>query len=187
MLTLGVKEVSDGKEQTYVSCVNDVVSDINIHNSSTHDHDYCTENFMNKIKNFMTDRSATKNKVNEIICADNDITVNSFKCSVHPLLQFGTVAQKKVGEIEKNYKINQDLNLGDSITENLIRFVSKLFHTDGPRDPLYAPTYLREQVINNVPIMNYRGNRFSTIFIMMLDLFTLPSTILIILQTRNPR
>jgi hypothetical protein len=82
--------------------VNEVVSDIDIQNSSTHDHDYCTENFMNKIKNFMTDRSTTENKVNEIICADNDITVNSFKCSVHPLLQFGTVAQKKVGEIEKN-------------------------------------------------------------------------------------
>jgi hypothetical protein len=55
-------------------------------------------------------RSATENKVNEIICADNDITVNSFKCSVNPLLQLGTVAQWKVGEIEKNYKINQDLN-----------------------------------------------------------------------------
>ena len=48
-LTLGVKEVNDGKPQTYVSCVNEVVSDINIQNSSTHDHDYCTENFMNKI------------------------------------------------------------------------------------------------------------------------------------------
>jgi hypothetical protein len=46
---------------------------------------------------------------------DNDITVNSFKCLVNPLLQCGTVAQKKVGEIEKNYKINLDLNLGDSI------------------------------------------------------------------------
>jgi hypothetical protein len=44
-------------------------------------------------------------------------------CSLK-LLQFGTVAQKKVGEIEKNYKINQDLNLGDSITENLLCFVS---------------------------------------------------------------
>jgi hypothetical protein len=89
--------------------------------------------------------------------------VNSFKCSVHPLLQFGTVAQKKVGEIEKNYKINQDLNLGDSITENLLRFVSKLLYKDGSGDPLYAPTYLREQGINNVPIMNYRGNSFNTI------------------------
>ena len=76
----------------------------------------------------MTDKSATENKVNAIICADNDITRNSFKCSVHPLLQFGTVAQRKVGEIEKNYKINQDLNLGDSIVENLLRFVSKLVY-----------------------------------------------------------
>jgi hypothetical protein len=49
-LTLGVKEVSDGKAQTYVSGVNEVVSDINIQNTSTHDHDYCTENFMNKNK-----------------------------------------------------------------------------------------------------------------------------------------
>ena len=84
-------------------------------------------------------RNATENKVNEIICADNDIIVNSFKCSVHPLLQFGTVLQKKVGEIEKNYKINQDLNLGDSITENLLRFVSKLFYKDGSGDHCMLP------------------------------------------------
>ena len=47
----------------------------------------------------MTDRSTTENKVNEIICADNDITVNSFKCSVHPLLQFGTVQGFQSGSV----------------------------------------------------------------------------------------
>jgi hypothetical protein len=41
---------------------------------------------------------------------------------------FGTVTQQKVGEIEKIHKINLDLNLGDSITENLLHFVSKLFY-----------------------------------------------------------
>jgi hypothetical protein len=40
----------------------------------------------------------------------------------------------------------------------------QLFYKDGSGDPLYAPTYLREQDINKVPIMNYRGNRFNTIF-----------------------
>jgi hypothetical protein len=96
-LTLGVKEVNDGKAQTYVSCVNEVVSDINIQNSSTHDHDYCTENFMNKIKNFMTDRSATESKVNEIICADNDITVNSFKCVSPPFTTIWHSSTKESG------------------------------------------------------------------------------------------
>jgi hypothetical protein len=86
----------------YVSCVNELVSDINIQNTSTHDHDYCTENFMKNIKHLMTDRSAIENKVNDIMCADNYITVNSFTYSVHPLLQFTTVPQRKVGEIEKN-------------------------------------------------------------------------------------
>jgi hypothetical protein len=90
--------------------VNAVVSGINIQNSSTHDHDYCTENFMSKIKNFMTDRSATENIVN----------LNSFTSSFHPLLQLGAVAQKKVGEIEKNCKINQDLNLGDSASRSIV-------------------------------------------------------------------
>ena len=47
----------------------------------------------------MTDRSTTENKVNDIICADNDITVNSFKCSVHPLLQFGTVQGFQSGSV----------------------------------------------------------------------------------------
>ena len=106
----------------------------------------------------MTDRSATENKVNEIICADNYITVNSFKCAVHPLLQFSTVTRRE------SYKINQDLNLGDSVAEHLLRFVSKLFDEDGSGDPLYAPSYLREKGVHNVPIMNYRGNRFNTFF-----------------------
>jgi hypothetical protein len=44
-----------------------------------------------------------------------------------------------VGEIEKNYKINQDLNLGDSITENLLRFVSKLLYKDGSGDHCMLP------------------------------------------------
>ena len=80
--------------------MDEVVSDINIQNTSTHEHDYCTENCMNNIKHLMTDRSATENKVNKIMCADNYITVNSFKCSVHPSLQFSTVPQRKVGEIK---------------------------------------------------------------------------------------
>ena len=44
--TLTVKEVNEGKAQTYVSCVND----LRYKHKSTHDHDYCTDNFMNKIK-----------------------------------------------------------------------------------------------------------------------------------------
>ena len=78
------------------------------------------------------------------MCADDYITVNSFKCSVHPLLQFGRVAQKSGWNREK-LQINQDLNLGDYIAEHLLRFVSKLFDKDGSGDPLYAPTYLREK------------------------------------------
>ena len=70
---------------------------------------------------------------------------------------------KESGWNREKLQINQDLNLGDSIAEHLLRFVSKLFDKDGSGDPLYAPTYLREKGINNVPIMNYRGNRFNTI------------------------
>jgi hypothetical protein len=44
----------------------------------------------------------------------------------------------------------------------ILFIVSKLFYKDGSGDPLYAPTYLREQGINKVPIMNNRGNRFNT-------------------------
>ena len=80
---------------------------------------------------------------------------------------FTTIWQSSTKESRWNrekLQINQDLNLGDSIAEHLLRFVSKLFDKDGSGDPLYAPTYLREKGINNVPIMNYRGNRVNTIF-----------------------
>jgi hypothetical protein len=84
------------------------------------------------------------------------------------LLQFGTVAQKKVGEIEKNYKINLDLNLGDSITENLLRFVSKLFYKDGSGDPLYAPTFTQETYVCAFPSLTFftpNVNVLSDVFI----------------------
>jgi hypothetical protein len=76
------------------------------------------------------------------ISETTSFTQETYVCAFPSLSSF---TQKKVGEIEKNYKINLDLNLGDSITENLLRFVSKLFYKDGSGGPLYAPTYLREQ------------------------------------------
>ena len=65
----------------------------------------------------MTDRSTTENKVNEIICADNDITVNSFKCSVHPLLQFGTVQGFQSGPVPGTFTHLRSCIVPAEITE----------------------------------------------------------------------
>jgi hypothetical protein len=48
-------------------------------------------------------------------------------------------------------------------TENLLKFVSKLFYKDGAGDPLYVPTYLKDKGINTIPVIRFRGNRFNTL------------------------
>ncbi|CAG2236215.1 unnamed protein product [Mytilus edulis] len=76
-LTVGVSEVIDGKATTYVSCVNETLSSI------------CDPgSVLNKVSSFMTDRSATEQKVINILNESVDNTADSFKFSVHPLLVF---------------------------------------------------------------------------------------------------
>ncbi|CAG2245147.1 recQ [Mytilus edulis] len=69
--TVGVAEVIYGKATTYVSCVNETLSSICVPGSSV----------LNKVSSFMTDRSATEQKVNKILNESTDNTAESFKCS----------------------------------------------------------------------------------------------------------
>ncbi|CAG2230052.1 unnamed protein product [Mytilus edulis] len=50
-------------------------------------------------------RSATEPKVNNILNEATDNTAESFKCSVHPLLQFSDVCKQEIVDIEKELKI----------------------------------------------------------------------------------
>ncbi|CAC5398939.1 unnamed protein product [Mytilus coruscus] len=142
--TTGLK---DGKATTYVECTKKMLQEVTQF-SETLD----PPNIFGKVKNFMTDRSATENKVNKILATDISAssptnTVQSFKCAVHPLLQFS--------EHEKR----------ESATHCLIRFLSKLFFKDGSGDPLFTKIYLKKHHgIFDVPILNFRGNRFNTFF-----------------------
>ncbi|CAC5406107.1 unnamed protein product [Mytilus coruscus] len=121
-----------------------MISDIN---------DVCTANpdlnIMSKIKNFMTDRSATEEKTNRILMNNsNNNTINSFKCSVHPLIQFWDVCDKSIKEIEKgeNFKLRDgDKNRKDTYISILLNSVSKLFYKDGSGDPTMSNVYLKSQ------------------------------------------
>ncbi|CAG2204886.1 unnamed protein product [Mytilus edulis] len=123
--TLGLQELADGRAETYAKTTDDMISDIN---------DVCTDNpnlnIMSKIKNFMTDRSATEEKTNRILMEpSNNNTINSFKCSVHPLIQFWDVCDKNIKEIEKgeNFKLRDfDKNRKDTYI-NFIEFCFKTF------------------------------------------------------------
>ncbi|CAG2193393.1 unnamed protein product [Mytilus edulis] len=123
--TLGLQELADGHAETYAKTTDGMISDIN---------DVCTDNpnlnIMSKIKNFMTDRSATEEKTNRILMEpSNNNTINSFKCSVHPLIQFWDVCDKNIKEIEKgeNFKLRDcDKNRKDTYI-NFIEFCFKTF------------------------------------------------------------
>ena len=144
---------------TYVSCVKEKLSDIDSSsNSST---------ILNKVSNFMTNKRSTEEKVNKILNESSSQEWNSFKCSVHPLLQFSDTCKKELTVMEQELKIK---DIDDqtkeiySATENLLRSVSKLFFKDGAGDPLYVPTYSKDKGINTIPVISFRGNRFNTLF-----------------------
>lgn len=122
LATKGITAVLDGKADTYVSSVKEKLSDIDSSgNSST---------ILNKVSNFMTDRSSTEEKVNKILNESTSQECNSFKCSVHPLLQFSDTCKKELTVMEQELKIK---DIDDqkkeiySATENLLRSVSKPF------------------------------------------------------------
>ena len=127
-----------------------------------------------KIKNFMTDRSATEEKVNKTIIenintCNNSVNadrgdIHSFKCAVHPLLQFQEVCTRELRTIESEYSVNIDSSISETSTQCLLRFISKLFFKDGSGDPLNSKIYLKSIGIDNIPIENFRGNRFNTFF-----------------------
>lgn len=156
----GIKEVKDGKAQTYANCTLSVMNNIsNISNNSSK----CVE----KIQNFMTDQSATENKANELL--SNEISSSSppesFKCAVHSLLQFSDVCEKELLKLEHEFGIKDDKQKKESTTLCLLKFVCKLFHKDGSGDPLFTKIYLKNHHdITDIPILNFRGNRFNTLF-----------------------
>ncbi|CAC5413834.1 unnamed protein product [Mytilus coruscus] len=125
--TAGLKEVCDGKAETYVSCTNQILVDI------------AGTGYGEKIdntKSFMTDRSSTESKTNRLLSEQKSNLENNetfdFKCAMHPLLQFSDLCKQIITSLEEK---------DDFKTENLLGFVSNLFYKDGSGDPLYAATY----------------------------------------------
>lgn len=88
-MTAGVREVSDGKGETYVSATKEIFNDI-VNNEREKDQ------FFNSFSCFLTDRSVTEQKVNNILSQDISHDEQSFKCSVHPLLQFSEVCLEEI-------------------------------------------------------------------------------------------
>ncbi|CAC5373557.1 unnamed protein product [Mytilus coruscus] len=139
VLTAGLREVSNGKASTYVSCTNEIIKDIEITTKSN-------DKILPKVKSFMTDRSATEHKANTLLSAEihdenNNTETHNFKCAVHPLLQFSDVCTKQIVKLEKDKTVNIDgseiciANPELVLTENGI----KLFYgPDFPDDDIYS-------------------------------------------------
>ncbi|CAC5402020.1 unnamed protein product [Mytilus coruscus] len=119
--TAGLREVSNGKASTYVSCTNEIIKDIEITTKSN-------DKILPKVKSFMTDRSATEHKANTLLSAEihdenNNTETHNFKCAVHPLLQFSDVCTKQIVKLEKDKTVNID---GSPILRAL-GLISKIF------------------------------------------------------------
>ena len=92
--TVGLREVADGKSDTYTAYTKEFLKDL-ITSSSEIDNG---NNILSKVNTIMTDRSSTEEKVNKNlsndICDMTNSLPNLFKRAVHPLLQFREVCEK---------------------------------------------------------------------------------------------
>lgn len=82
----------DGKGETNVDITRYILSHISQKEGKS---------ILNNVSCYMTDRSATEQKVNGILARDIDHSVHSFKCSDHPLSQFFDVCIEEIFDIEQ--------------------------------------------------------------------------------------
>ncbi|XP_056002923.1 uncharacterized protein LOC125662868 [Ostrea edulis] len=156
LFTAGVREVCDGKGETYVSAVKEILSDIGN-----------GDNILNTVSCFMTDRSVTEQKVNNILSKEVSHDVHSFKCAMHPLLQFSDVCVQEIFNIEKELDVKFDgytSSCKEPFTMFVLRCVSKLFFKDGTGDPNISSVFMKSHGVDRIPLMNFRGNRFNLSF-----------------------
>ena len=65
----------------------------------------------------MTDRSSTEEKVNKNLNESSSQECNSFKCFVHPLLQFSDTCKKELTVMEQELKIK---DIDDQKKRNIV-------------------------------------------------------------------
>jgi hypothetical protein len=80
-----------------------------------------SSNPLEKVSNFMTDRSATENKANDILSKEiqsssSRHSIESFKCAVHPLLQFSDICEKELIKLENEIDVHIDKQKKESTT-----------------------------------------------------------------------
>ena len=177
----GIKEIKDIKATTYADYTLSIMK--NVSNMSTN-----SSNPLEKVSNFMTDRSATENKANNILSKEiqssSSHSIESFKCAVHPLLQFSDICEKELIKLENEIDVHIDKQKKESTTLCLLKFLSKLFFKDGSGDPLFTTVYLKNHHnITDIPIINFRGNRFNTLFYNARGTFYLAKFLILYLES----
>ena len=164
--TVGLREVADGKSDTYTAYTKEILKDLNTSTGSSEIDN--GNNILSKVNKIMTDRSSTEVKVNKNLSKDIfDMTnslPNSFKCAVHPLLQFREVCEKELIRIENDSLSGCEKGTSETKTVNLIKFVANFFYKDGSGDPLLSVIYLKSVGISSIPITKFIGNRFNCLF-----------------------
>jgi hypothetical protein len=75
-------------------------------------------------------------------------------------------------------------NKKESTTLCLLKFVCELFFKDGSGDPLFTTVYLKKHHnITDIPIINYHGNRFNTLFYNARGTFYLAKFLILYLES----
>ena len=101
---MGICQQLSGKATDYVSSIKPCVDNIeNTGNSDT------TENrgLLKSMKNTMTDRCKTNDAIDDLLALDTGVSVNRFKCAMHPLDTFAKDCDKVIKIYECKHEVNE--------------------------------------------------------------------------------
>jgi hypothetical protein len=198
--TVGLRQVAGGTAETYLESTKEIIADVQAATSEA-----VGTQILANVRNTMTDRCATEGKLDRLITAwktsslheameaagdlEEDAIIeskiDSFKCAVHPLLQFSEVCMRIAKDVEgETGSESVETQRGESMTHMLLRFTSiKLFYKDGTGDPVFTKAYLSSHGIQTTHIVNSRGNRFNVAFYNAAGVISLKEIVTDYLQT----
>ena len=185
--TLGIRETASGSAQTTLDTLQEILDDLTC--AAAAEKGAGTETgkiILSKIKNTMSDRAATEKAFNDLLShyrseilptvieeweqlsneeRQSMSRMYNFYCGMHFVTNMAEHASEAMRLFENAYSDNTNT---ECRAVRLIRLVCKAFQKRADEKsgyPIQFGTYLRRHGIENVPLAQFRGNRFNIIFL----------------------
>ena len=174
---VGIKNQTSGTAVEYVNTIQTCLNEVEA-SPLPNQNKNVTGNLLQKVKNTMSDRCITNTAIHRKLEDITQSKMNQFKCGMHPLDTMAKDCEKIIKQFESNRNINKIHSMkmpymyrGESMTQALIRVVSKLFHSTQYSCSGQLKSYLTQEGVStkfekqSIQYHHFVGNRFHIYFL----------------------